>query len=220
MDCKFCGGGSWFFKLSKDGLCGDCEHLVKMDVRQRVRLIQDHKDAAEQTLNPHSKIAKMDVVVKNLDALAGYEKRGIKTMGESAAEQRDRSQADLGRLVVNTAKGELKGVLAQVRKTSDLEAKIKLLTAFQLKLSEFKARADSSEDLELFARKVRNSIYRIRLNSILETARVIEKEGDPKQAMAMYSEALKFLNSTDDPDSSREEHRARLEKKISSLKTS
>ncbi len=213
MKCKYCACAGWFFHLSKEGLCATCEHLVGLEVEQRERAIADSQKAAETTLNPHSKITKMDLVVENLDALAKFEKRGIPTSKISALERLGQSREKLDKLVLRTAKAELRGVFKKVRRTGGPEAKIKLLSDFRLKLAAFCTRKDLPEDLRLLNLRIRDAIYRIRLNVFLDLAKEAEKASQPPAAADDYKEALKFLKG----DPTQTEQMARLEAKILGL---
>ena len=186
-------------RISEDGLCSDCEHLVRMDIEQRTRIIEDNKRAAETTLNPASKISKLDIVVEHLDALARYERKGIKTIHDSPSAQLDRSRADLRRLVFRTAKIELKAVLKEIGRQPSPEEKVKTLSEYRLKLESYDPELRETAQMKNLEARVRDSIHRIHLNSALSEAQKAETSGMKAQALRGYKEALKFLNALEIP---------------------
>ncbi|MEE8424477.1 MAG: hypothetical protein V3S11_01545 [Elusimicrobiota bacterium] len=215
--CKYCGCSSWFFALSSEKLCAACEPLVKMDVEQRRQLVEDSAKAAEQTLNPHSKIIRMKSIVENLDVLADYEKKGIETLKGKAGSRQKHTQENLDALILQTARAELDETLTAVRKKKAPEAKIKLLSAFLVKLEEYKDHPQHREKIRILEKKVRNTTYRIQLSSHLEHARRAEKAGETELALKNYRDALNYLKSTDDDSEEKAGHLQSIESKLKAL---
>ncbi len=215
--CRYCGCSSWFFALSSEQLCLACEPLVKMDVEARRRLVEDSVKAAEQTLNPHSKIIRMKSIVENLDVLADYEKKGIETLQGKAGKRSERTKENLDALILKTARAELDETLQAVRKKKEPEAKVKLLCAFLIRLEEYKDHPQHREKIAVLERKIRNTIYRIRLSAHLELARRAEKAGEAELALKNYRDAFNYLKSTDDETAEKAEHLESIEAKLKAL---
>lgn len=215
--CKYCGCSSWFFTLSSEQLCAACEPLVKMDVEQRRQLVEDSAKAAEQTLNPHSKIIRMKSIVENLDVLADYEKKGIETLKGKAESRQKHTKENLDALILQTARAELDETLKAVRKKKAPEAKIKLLSSFLVKLEEYKEHPRHREKIRILEKKVRNTTYRIQLSSHLEHARRAEKAGEIELALKNYRDALNYLKSTDDDSEEKAGHLQSIESTLKAL---
>lgn len=217
--CKTCGCSSWFFSLSSAGLCTACEHLVEMELRQRVREVRDAAQAADQTISPHSKLARMDIIVQNLSTLAEYEKRGIPApeLDGSAEERLRKSVVARESLIVDTAQAELNEILKRLRGVQDSEEKVKVLSDFLIKLNEYRARLGGSKPLETLTRKVHGTVHRIRLDSLLAVARQAEEQKRLPEARRCYEEAIAYAKSVAAEDPSRAADLSRIEERLRAL---
>ena len=218
--CKICGCSGWFFPLSKAGLCHTCAHLVAMEVAQRRDAIRDSARLAEQTADPHSKLARLDVMLSNLDALAKFEERGIPT-GEGAAspsQSLKAGKAQRDSLLIETAKKALDDAMAKVQAAPSPEAKLALYNTLLLKLSEYKAKADDGGPLSALERKVKDSTIQIQLNIRLEKAREAERRKDGKAALKLYEEALTYLKASGMDAESRARHAVKINGRVKELR--
>jgi hypothetical protein len=216
-DCKLCGCSGWIFWTGPDGLCRNCSNIAGNDMRQRASLAQSARQAAESTLNPHSKIAKLDLAVSELRALAGYEQKGIKTPVEAAEMKLHKTEADRDALILRTAREEALQTMERVGGADGTEAKLKLLDELRLRLHEYHGRCGDSPSIEILEKRVRTSAYRIRLSARLDAARTAEKDADPEGAKRLYAEALDCLDREGKTDPSYRKQRDRINKQIRQL---
>jgi len=215
--CKVCGCTGWLFFISDKGICRTCAHLTSIDVEQRTRIVRDEARSAETTLNPHSKIAHLDVVVKNLEALADYESKGVPTPEAEAGARLSESRKERDALLLRTAKAELNDVIQRVRKEARAEGKTALYEDLLRRLGEFKARLEGERSLDTMIRKVEGTIMRIRLDSRIRGARSHEKAGRSDAARKGYEEALAFLNLKGAADPASPSYRAKIEERLRRL---
>ncbi|MBI5242489.1 MAG: hypothetical protein HY922_02245 [Elusimicrobia bacterium] len=216
--CKYCGCSGWFFPLDKAGLCGTCAHLVGLDVDQRRGIIRDAAKLADQTANPQSKLARLDVILSNLEALAKYEERGIPTMEGSPSEMLRSKKAERDWLLLETAKKDIEEALAKVQAADGPDAKLALYSNLLLKLGEHKSSAGDAGALGELEGKVKASVYQIELSVRLEKAQRAEQAGDDRRAVRLYEEALTYLKATGLEPSARAKHALKINGRIKELR--
>lgn len=216
--CKYCGCSGWFFPLDKAGLCGTCAHLVGLEVDQRRGIIRDAAKLAEQTANPQSKLARLDVILANLEALAKFEERGIPTVEGSPSEMLRSKKAERDRLLLDTAKKDIEETLAKVQAADGPDAKLLLYNGLLLRLGEHKTSAGDARALGELEGKVKASVYQIELNVRLEKAKKADEARDERRALSLYEEALIYLKATDMEPSARAKHAVKINGRIKELR--
>ncbi|HBL19150.1 MAG: hypothetical protein A2X36_01565 [Elusimicrobia bacterium GWA2_69_24] len=216
-DCKICGCSGWFFFITSDGLCRHCAHLTSIDIEARSRAARDSAKAAEQTLNPQSKIVHLDLALSNLETLADYEKRGIPSPGGSAEESLRKARSERDRLVLRTARQELVGLMRRVRAEEEAEAKVALYTGFLRKLQEYEASLADPKPIASLKKKVEGGVVRIRLNALVAKARRCEASADMVAARRLYGEALAYLKMKGADDPAATGYRAKIESCLQEL---
>ncbi len=192
-DCKLCGCSGWLFWTSPDGLCRNCSHLAGSEMRQRAQIADTAAQEAASTLNPQSKIAKLDIAVSELRVLADYENKGFKTPVEAARLRLDRTTAERDALILKTAREEAAQTLESLGTVPDLRGKIKRLEVFRIKLSEYRQRCGDSRSIEILDRRVTTASYRIRLSNRLDEAASAQSDKHPEDAKRLYQEALEIM---------------------------
>ncbi|MFA6316277.1 MAG: hypothetical protein WC943_02575 [Elusimicrobiota bacterium] len=195
--CKYCGCVGLFFGLDKAGLCANCRHMASLEIGLRRQALRDASRMIETTLNPQSKIAGLDIVVENLQALRKYEDRGIPSIEGSPAALLDAARARQVELVLETARAERKDLLAQVEKIDDLEAKRRLYAAFLLRLTEYSGKLSDPSPLEELRRQVHRAVHQVQLDAVIRGAVEAEAAGQREGALKRYREAVEFLRKAD-----------------------
>lgn len=181
--------------LTADGLCGNCEHLVSAEVEQRVRTLAASERDAADTQNASTKLDRMDLAVAQLEALAAYERKGIRTPVDSPERRLKEAQRERDSLLMRTAKEDLDAVMKTVRECKEPERKAKILGDLRLRLKDYIARAGSKGPLPALEHRVRAAAWKVLLDARLNAARAAEKEGRPEAAVRAYREALTLLSA-------------------------
>lgn len=193
--CRYCGCSGWLSALTADGLCGNCEHLVSAEVEQRVRTLAASERDAADTQNASTKLDRMDLAVAQLEALAAYERKGIRTPVDSPERRLKEAQRERDSLLMRTAKEDLDAVMKTVRECKEPERKAKILGDLRLRLKDYIARAGSKGPLPALEHRVRAAAWKVLLDARLNAARAAEKEGRPEAAVRAYREALTLLSA-------------------------
>lgn len=218
--CRYCGCSGWLSALTTDGLCGNCEHLVSSELEQRVRTLAESEKGAADTQNASTKLDRMDLAVAQLEALASYEKKGIRTPVESPERRLKEAQRERDALLMRTAKEDLDAVMRAVRADGEAEQKAKLLGAFRLRLKDYTARAVSKGPLPALERKVRAAAWKLLLDARLSVARQADKDGRVDAAARAYREALTLLSTPEAGGTLLMQQRLNIQERLEALTAS
>lgn len=215
--CRYCGCSGWLSALTPDELCGNCEHLVSADLEQRARTLAHYEKGAADTQNASTKLDRMDLAVAQLEALAVYERKGIRTPVESPERRLKEAQRERDALLMRTAKEDLDAVMRAVKGDGDPERKAKLLGDFRLRLKDYIARAVSKGPLPALERKVRATAWKVLLDARLNAAHQADKDGNPEAAARAYREALTLLSSPEAGGPLLMEQRLKIQERLATL---
>lgn len=215
--CKVCGVPGWFFMLDRKGLCGNCGRMLAMEVDRRAADIETASKRVDDTLNPESKIAGLDAMAVNLEALARYESKGIPTLAESPKARLEATRSNLQNIILAAARQEVEALVGRVSDAPDNESKRRLYAAFLLKLADYRQRGGAEAELDAIERGVRSAIHQVQLGGLLDAAGRQEAAGDPSRALCSFLEALEYLKKSDIDEEARVRQRARLNGKIKEL---
>ena len=215
-NCKLCGNMGWLFSLTPNGLCDECERLVSMQLEQHERAVEESARGADETVNPQSKLAHMDVQVENLAAMARLEEQGIRK-AEGAASRLKKSLGEREALIVQTARAELKETLHSLREAPDAQDKLKLYSRLQLRLQDYEDRLTDKNPLAVVLGRVKHAMSRIRLTLRLEEAARAEQEGRREEAVQTYHDAVVALKALEADSPERARRIEKIEEKIQRL---
>lgn len=84
--CKWCGKSKLFLRLSENGLCDTCEIIVISEIVQAAGHINESVDLIQQSSNTDTIVSRFDYIVKLLNSLLKYEKKGITTINPPPSE--------------------------------------------------------------------------------------------------------------------------------------
>lgn len=195
--CKLCACSGWFFALTKQGLCANCRQLTAMEVSLRRENIDAAKRRIESTHNPQSKLAALDIVAKNLEALERLEDKDIPTIEGSPKARLREAQEQRIALILETARAELQVLLERVEQAKVLDDRRKLLSQFLLTLEEYALQGIRTDEIMRIKTEVRRALRQVELNVILEDARSLEQKSKPQEALSLYREAASFLKKAE-----------------------
>lgn len=192
-DCRYCGTSGWLFALNPTGLCGSCEHLVSADIEARAQVLKESRQAADDTRNTETKLERLGLAVAQLEALARYERKGIRTPIQSPERSLKEAQRERDALVMRAAKEDLDAAMKDLKTEGDPESKVRRLNALRLRLKDYEAQASSKGPLPALGKRLQAAAWRVRLSAALERAGRFEAAGDREQAVRAYREALTLL---------------------------
>jgi hypothetical protein len=215
--CKICGCLGWFTHISEAGVCTNCDHMLSLEIAQRSRRIEDCLRSADQTVNPGSKIARLDETLCQLEALSKYEERGIRTIEGSPAAMSDDVRRRKDEVVAASAQADVQETMARIQSIALPERKIDLYGALLVRLSEYRRRMSRGEKVAELEDGVREAVRRIRLNVPMDRARLAEARGQKEKALEAYREALTFLRSNDPERAALSRHIPEIERRIQAL---
>ncbi|MDD5630170.1 MAG: hypothetical protein PHU21_13970 [Elusimicrobia bacterium] len=216
--CRYCGSMGLFFGLNKDGLCATCQHMISLEVDLRRKAIADASHRVDSTLNPQSKIAGLDLLVENIEALRKFEARGIPSVEGSPSALLEEARSKRQEVVLAAAHAELQDMMAKVEKAAAWEAKRHLYATFLLRMEDYKRKLDDPSRLSDVELHVRRADHQAQLDAIMGRALAAEKEGKRPEAVRAYQEAAEFLGKSCLAEPARTRLRARLNAKTKLLR--
>lgn len=194
--CKYCGSLGLFFGLDKSGLCATCQHMISLEIGLRQKAIKDASYRVDSTLNPQSKIASLDMLVDNIEALRKYEERGIPCVEGSPSAMLKDARHKRQEVVLAAAHAELQDMMAKVKQAATVEAKRQLYSTFLLRMGEYKEKLDDPSHLIDLELHVRRADHQAQLDAIMTRARDLELAGARSEAVRTYHEAAEFLKKS------------------------
>lgn len=194
--CKYCGSRGLFFGLNKSGLCATCQHMVAMEVGLRRQAIDDAAKKVDSTVNPQSKIAGLDMLLENIEALRKYEERGIPSVAGSPSAMLRDVQQKRQEIVLAAAHAELQDMMAKVKKAASLDAKRQLYSTFILRMAEYKQKLDDPGRLSDLELQVKRADHQVQLDAVIGRALEYELAGARADAVRTYHEAADFLKKS------------------------
>ncbi|MFA6004515.1 MAG: hypothetical protein WC881_10655 [Elusimicrobiota bacterium] len=194
--CKCCGSLGLFFGLGKTGLCSTCQHMVSLEVGLRQQAIKDAAKKVDSTVNPQSKIAGLDMLLENIEALRKYEERGIPCVEGSPSAMLQDAQRKRQEIVLAAAHAELQDLLAKVEKAASVGAKRQLYSTFLLRMEEYEKKLDDPARLRDLELQVRRADHQVQLDAVISQALELELAGARADAVRTYHEAADFLKKS------------------------
>jgi len=198
--CKWCQHFGLRLRLTGNGLCPNCAPVVTPEIQQHVKSIEECIRLIDASGNPAARLAKCNLLLDHASILMAYERRGIPTLNIKPSALLSNYSARRDRLEFATFTREVEDGLAAVHNSINVKAKLDQLDKLLQRIHSRMSETSSYEDLVLLEDKVSDLVYRVRLDSFLEDARMSEVEGKPKKALEHYNEALEYLhkNRTDE----------------------
>jgi len=73
--CNLCG--KWLLFSSKFGLCDNCENFVILDLKNRIRIINDSERIIKTSSNPKTRLSRCKLLKEQIEYLLEYQRKGI-----------------------------------------------------------------------------------------------------------------------------------------------
>ena len=84
--CKWCGKSGLFLPLTENGLCKPCDVIIVTELIYATQHINESIDLIKQSSNTDTIVSRFDYIVKLLNSLLKYEKKGITTINPPPSE--------------------------------------------------------------------------------------------------------------------------------------
>lgn len=215
--CKNCEQTGWFLSLNASGVCDKCAPFVKLDVEQRVRIINDSLKLIRESKNVDVKASRCDLLLSHAEALLPYEKRGITTLNPAPSSLINTYKSKRNAIIKEALEAEANSAILKAGVSASSTSKINLLTKVLLHVQEYKGKVSDSSILKETENMVSRKVAELHLNSYLDKAKMEEFKGNTKKALDHYYEALYFLKNDECAVSLQNEHAQIIEQKIKDL---
>ena len=216
-ECKYCGRTGIFLAVTKNGLCGNCDPIVAMDVLQRGRIINDSMKLVKSSKKLDIKLSRSDLLIQHASALLKYEERGIPTLKPLPSVLAKEYQAQRDPMIFNFLTSEFESLKANLNVTASVKSKVNSLSKLLLKIREYKALVSKANILDALEGEVTDLVHKTQLSGYLDEAKKAEFKGQKKKALDQYYEALYFLRNDQINDTLQKENISFIESKITEL---
>lgn len=213
--CKMCDRSGWFMSVTGKGLCKTCDYLFKMDLTQKVRILQDCQTIIQNSQNMETRLSRCDLAIQHLKSLQQYELREIVTTIPEPTEVLRNYEIKRREIIKDGLEKEHQSALNKASVAQSAKSKISALSKAVLAARSVKSQApDLAERTEI---GLLTEIARITVADYLEKARKAEFKNQKKKALEQYYEALYFLKHDEIDDRLQADNIKMLEDKIVEL---
>lgn len=212
--CRLCERKSLFLSVSKDGLCKNCQPLVEMDVRQRVRIMQDSLELIDKSKKLETRISRCKLFLDHARELLRYENKSIPTMDPLPSRLIQKYEPIKEDIINEGLKEEVEKALAKAELATTPKTKINNANKAILKIREYKKELKNHSKAETLESRIKKFTHETQLNAFLEKAHKYEFKGQKKKALDQYQDALFFIKNDDIDDDIQKKEIVKLEAKI------
>ena len=216
--CKLCGKSGFFVMTDYYGLCGACAQVVKGDVQQRRRIIEDCVRLIETGKTFKTKLSRCDLLIEHMQVLAEYQAKGMIDETNPPASQLVQQNTEfrdsmiLEEIDELVSKADAKAGVATTPRT-----KANAYSAMLLKVRELTEMLSDSGKGAPYEHQLQMGAHGALLDGYIDEARKAEFKGNTKKALDRYQEALYFVKNDDIPDEQQTAQIQELEAKIQEL---
>jgi len=215
--CRLCDRKSLFLSVSRDGLCKNCQPIVEMDVRQRVRIMQDSLEIINKSKKLDTRISRCELFLDHASKLLMYENKSIPTMEPLPSRLIQKYGLIKDNIINEGLEEEVEKALSNAELAATPKTKINNANKALLKIREYKKELNNHSKAETLDSRIKKFTHETQLNSFLEKARKYEFKGQKKKALDQYQEALFFIKNDNIDDDLQKREIVKLEEKIAEL---
>lgn len=170
--CKWCNISGWFIFLDSAGLCNQCSKIVKLEVQQRMRIVNESVKIVDNSKNLETRLSRLNLIYEQLNELYKFEQHGIDIIKPSPSNilEQLRGKKDQIILEVMSLKAE------EAQKRSALAKTLYLKSTPLLKvlenITEYKEKLDDPNILSALEQRVKNTIQTLHIDGHLIRAQV------------------------------------------------
>lgn len=197
--CKYCGRKGFFLSVSSQGLCGDCVLFVKMDVDNRVRIINDSIEIIHKSTNLDTRLSRCDLLLEQAQALQVYETKGIDAFSFPLSNYIRQYGSMRDEIVEECMSAKTEQALLRAETASSVAAKVTALDKGILAIAEARKEAKQQSKLDRLEEKLRTERVAVQVRAHLNNASKAEFKGQDKKALDQYQEALYVLQTINLP---------------------
>jgi len=213
--CVWCGRTGLLLAIDKDGLCPNCSPFIRMDIQNRIRILNDSLKLIKETKKIETLISRLDLVIEQSQELMKYEKKGISTTNPLPSKFYQEFTANHDSIILEKLKNEYDNLIKTIEIPSvSAKKRINYYNKLLVIAAEIKLKLYDPENIEDFENKIKSNIHKIQLDSLLEEAEKAEFKNNKKMALNKYYDALYFLQHDDIEDSLQNEQISKIKKKI------
>jgi hypothetical protein len=137
--CKWCGKKGIFLSITDQGLCNQCDAMIRMDLTECLRLIQDSIRIIDSTDNADTAASRYDFIIEKVKEMHAYELKGIRTTDPLPSAVLADKQRARDRYIAKALERELMDkVRLKIFKQYKRDNRVKILLKFREKFNNYK----------------------------------------------------------------------------------
>jgi hypothetical protein len=213
--CKYCSKSGFFFKVSKEGLCKNCEPVVITSVNRHVEIIQESNDIIEKTKKFETKMSRYGTMIYNLKQLnEEYHSKGIEVVNIEPKKLLQEVKFERKKSIEEEALIRIEKAMDKAEFATTINAKLNNANKALLILKEFNNEYKYENAQK--EQEIKHYIYQSQLDNLINKAEKEEFKGNVKKTLEKYLETLYFVKNDEYNDT--EDIEKYLEEKIEKLK--
>lgn len=194
--CKYCGRKGFFLSVTDQGLCRDCSLFVKMDVDNRVRIINDSVELINKSTNLDTRLSRCDLLLEQAQAIQVYEAKGIDAFSFPPSNYIRQYGSMRDEIVEECMSAKVEQSLLRSQTATSAATKLTALDKTLLAIAQARKEATRQSRLDALEERVRTERVAVQVRAYLYNASKAEFKGQDKKALDQYQEALYILQTS------------------------
>jgi hypothetical protein len=215
--CRLCNQSGWFLKVSRNGLCKNCEPVWRMDLEQHQRILTESLKIIENSTNIKTQLSRIDVAKRSAEALRRYEQCGVQTTATKPSE----IIRQLDSVRIDVATQYVRDQLTKARAKSQNAVGVAGMTSPFSKIidsiGELYSVLPDVPQIKQLETEARNEMDRARVRAELDRAAKAKFKGETKKAISAYLDALYIIRRDRVDDREQGEQIREIERQIKEL---
>jgi hypothetical protein len=216
-ECRLCGNKGIFLNISQNGLCRTCDAKVVFIVQQKSKIVSDCIRLVNESKNLDTRMSRLALMIKHLDAIEEYEKKGIPTITPLASELKMKYLAMHDVLIEETIRKQFNEIPTRVESGQSLTTINNAIVKILLTINSQKQYLLDNAYLNKLESDVLSYQNKIKANKFIDNAKKAEFKGEKKKAIDQYQEALFLLKNDRIEDAAQKEEIDQITKKLEEL---
>jgi hypothetical protein len=194
-ECLLCHQKGLFLSISDNGLCRQCDVKVVLEVKQRGRIIEDSIKFVEESKNLVTRLGRLDLIIKQLEVIEEYHKKGIPTLKPSPTELKKTFNDMRDGIIEETLRKQYDDVKTRLDVGQSLSRIEDAIVKLIMEIKEYKSNLNNKSHLDALENDIMKFQNRIQLGRYTDGAKKAEFKGQWKKALDQYKEALFYLKN-------------------------
>jgi hypothetical protein len=162
--CKWCTKSGWFLSIDASGLCSQCAKIIKLEVRQRMRIINDSVQIVNNSKNIDTRLSRLNLIYEHLNALHKFEQLGVDVVKPPPSIALEQLKGKKDQIILEAMRNAVEQAETKSSIAKTIQSKISPLSKTLLKIAEYENKLDDPKLLSDLEQHVNNAIETVQKN--------------------------------------------------------